>query len=63
VLGETTDGGKFVSAIARSRLLGVQFHPERSGLHGLRFLQNVVGLVRDDGFPRDIPSPAVEVVA
>jgi glutamine amidotransferase len=63
VLGETTDGGKFVSAIARSRLLGVQFHPERSGSHGLRFLQNVVGLVREDGFPRDIPSPAVEVVA
>ena len=63
VLGETTDGGRFVSAIARSRLLGVQFHPERSGPHGLRFLRNVVGLVRDDRFPREIPSPAVEVVA
>ena len=63
VLGETTDGGRFVSAIARSRLLGVQFHPERSGPNGLRFLRNVVGLVRDDRFPREIPSPAVEVVA
>ena len=34
------------SAVATGRLLGVQFHPERSGTDGLRFLANFVGLVR-----------------
>jgi imidazole glycerol phosphate synthase glutamine amidotransferase subunit len=45
VLATTTHGRPFVSAVARGRLLGVQFHPERSGPDGLRFLRNVVGLV------------------
>jgi imidazoleglycerol phosphate synthase glutamine amidotransferase subunit HisH len=31
-----------VSAVARGRLLGVQFHPERSGTDGLRLIANVV---------------------
>jgi imidazoleglycerol phosphate synthase glutamine amidotransferase subunit HisH len=35
-----------VSAVAVGRLLGVQFHPERSGTDGLRLLANFVGLVR-----------------
>jgi imidazole glycerol phosphate synthase glutamine amidotransferase subunit len=42
VLAETEHGGRFVSAVARGRLLGVQFHPERSGADGLRFISNVV---------------------
>jgi imidazole glycerol-phosphate synthase subunit HisH len=46
VVGETTHGGRFTSAVARGRLLGVQFHPERSGDNGLRILANFVGLVR-----------------
>lgn len=46
VLAETTHGGTFVSAVARGALLGVQFHPERSGLDGLRLLGNFVDLVR-----------------
>jgi glutamine amidotransferase len=37
---ETTHGVPFVSAIARQGLVGVQFHPERSGTAGLRLLQN-----------------------
>ena len=37
---ETTYGIPFVSAIARQGLVGVQFHPERSGSAGLRLLQN-----------------------
>ena len=45
VLATTTHGRPFVSAVARGRLVGVQFHPERSGVDGLRFLRNVVGLV------------------
>ncbi len=44
VLAETEHGRPFVSAIARGRLLGVQFHPERSGRDGLRLMANVVGL-------------------
>ena len=44
VLAETVHGQRFVSAVARGRLLGVQFHPERSGDLGLRLLANVVRL-------------------
>ena len=46
VLGRTEHGRPFVSAVARGALLGVQFHPERSGTDGLRLLANFVGLVR-----------------
>jgi glutamine amidotransferase len=46
-LAETTHGRPFVSAVASGRLLGVQFHPERSGRDGLRLLANFVGLVGD----------------
>jgi imidazole glycerol phosphate synthase glutamine amidotransferase subunit len=44
ILGETDHGSRFVSAVARGRLLGVQFHPERSGANGLRLVANVVRL-------------------
>ena len=42
ILATTTHGGTFVSAIARENVLGVQFHPERSGGNGLRLLANLV---------------------
>lgn len=42
VIADTIHGGTFPSAVARGRLLGVQFHPERSGSDGLRLLANVV---------------------
>jgi imidazole glycerol phosphate synthase glutamine amidotransferase subunit len=45
VLATTEHGRPFVSAVARGRLLGVQFHPERSGADGLRLLANVVATV------------------
>ncbi len=44
VLAETEHGTRFVSAVARGRMLGVQFHPERSGANGLRLVGNVVRL-------------------
>ena len=44
ILAETEHGRLFVSAVARSNLLGVQFHPERSGADGLRVLSNFVRL-------------------
>ena len=46
ILAETEHGALFVSAVARGNLLGVQFHPERSGDDGLRLLANFVSLVR-----------------
>jgi imidazole glycerol-phosphate synthase subunit HisH len=45
-LALTRHGASFVSAIARDNVLGVQFHPERSGIDGLRLLGNLVELVR-----------------
>ena len=46
ILATTDHGATFVSAVARRSLLGVQFHPERSGRDGLRLLANFVDLVR-----------------
>lgn len=40
-IGTTTyDGAEFVSVIAEDNVLGVQFHPERSGEAGLEFYQH-----------------------
>ena len=47
VLAVTEHGRPFVSAVARGPLLGVQFHPERSGVDGLRLLANFVAFARD----------------
>jgi imidazole glycerol phosphate synthase glutamine amidotransferase subunit len=46
ILATTEHGTRFISAVARDALLGVQFHPERSGADGLRVLTNFVDLVR-----------------
>jgi imidazole glycerol-phosphate synthase subunit HisH len=40
VAGETDYGGLFTSAVQRGSLVAVQFHPEKSGETGLRFLRN-----------------------
>lgn len=45
VLGETEHGLRFASAVARGNLLGVQFHPEKSGPAGLRLYDNFVSSV------------------
>lgn len=49
VVAETVHGSRFASAVAQDRLLGVQFHPERSGPDGLRILANALAIV--DGRP------------
>jgi glutamine amidotransferase len=46
IAAQTTHGTPFVSAIATGRLVGVQFHPERSGAAGLRLLQNFLQFAR-----------------
>ncbi len=45
VIAESEHGSRFPAAIARGNLLGVQFHPERSGPDGLRLLANFAGIV------------------
>jgi glutamine amidotransferase len=42
IAGQTTHGVPFVSAVAVDRMVGVQFHPERSGTAGLNLLQNFI---------------------
>ena len=42
ILAETDHGDRFVAAIDRGNVLGVQFHPERSGGTGMRLLGNFV---------------------
>jgi imidazole glycerol phosphate synthase glutamine amidotransferase subunit len=46
VLATTDHGRTFTSAVGRGGLMGVQFHPERSGDDGLRLLANFVDFVR-----------------
>jgi glutamine amidotransferase len=43
-LARTTHGRSFPAAAALGRVLGVQFHPERSGEAGLRLLANYLAL-------------------
>jgi len=38
VLARTTYGSEFVSAVAKDRIVGVQFHPEKSQSRGLRLI-------------------------
>ncbi len=57
ILARTTHGASFVSAVARDNVVGVQFHPERSGTDGLRFLANAVSLVRAGGLGRPVRAP------
>jgi glutamine amidotransferase len=49
VLGTATYGEEFVTAVESDRVYGVQFHPEKSGPHGLRLLRNFAGICAADG--------------
>jgi glutamine amidotransferase len=40
----TEYGGPFSSAVERGNVMGVQFHPEKSGVAGMRVLKNFVEL-------------------
>ena len=42
-VGSTCYGVEFASVVERERLVGMQFHPEKSGDVGLRLLRNVLG--------------------
>ncbi len=55
IVAETVHGGRFASAVASGRLLGLQFHPEKSGRDGLSVLRNVLELAAR----REAPVPAL----
>jgi glutamine amidotransferase len=40
VIGETDYGVTFACVLARGNVVATQFHPEKSGEHGLRFYRN-----------------------
>ncbi|MEM2281915.1 MAG: imidazole glycerol phosphate synthase subunit HisH, partial [Candidatus Bathyarchaeia archaeon] len=46
ICAETTYGVKFASVVAEKNILGTQFHPEKSGGAGLRFLVNFFKFVK-----------------
>jgi glutamine amidotransferase len=46
-LGSAEYGGRFASAVEREPVYGVQFHPEKSGPHGLRLLSNFAAICSD----------------
>ena len=44
VLGTSEYGERFATIVARGNVFGVQFHPEKSSVHGLAMLENFVRL-------------------
>ena len=48
VVAETEHGGRFASLVATERIIGFQFHPERSGEDGLHMLRNTLELIAAD---------------
>ena len=46
VCGETIYGVTFASVIAKGNICGTQFHPEKSGKQGLKFLKNFLSFVK-----------------
>ena len=53
VVGRTEYGERFATIVSHGAVFGVQFHPEKSSGHGLRLLENFVGLCgrADAGMP------------
>lgn len=46
VCAETTYGTTFASVVAKQNIYGTQFHPEKSGMQGLKFLKNFLNFVK-----------------
>jgi glutamine amidotransferase len=48
VIAETEHGSRFASLVAKDRIIGFQFHPERSGADGIHMLRNTLELIKAD---------------
>lgn len=46
VCAETSYGVIFASAIAQQNIFGTQFHPEKSGVQGLKLLENFLSFIK-----------------
>jgi glutamine amidotransferase len=46
IVAETEHGGRFASIVASDRIVGYQFHPERSGDDGLAMLRNLLTMIK-----------------
>ena len=44
IIGRTNYGYEFTSAVAHNNILGIQPHPEKSHVNGLKILENFIGL-------------------
>jgi len=53
IVGTATYGEEFASVVARARVFGVQFHPEKSGPDGLALLARFVRAAAGDGHAPD----------
>jgi glutamine amidotransferase len=51
LLGTAVYGEQFVCAVEHGTLFGVQFHPEKSSVHGLRLLENFASVCASVGAP------------
>jgi imidazole glycerol-phosphate synthase subunit HisH len=51
LLGTAEYGEQFVCAVEHGTLFGVQFHPEKSSVHGLRLLENFASVCASVGAP------------
>jgi glutamine amidotransferase len=47
IVGTTEYGERYATIVARERVFGVQFHPEKSSTHGLQMLASFVSLCMD----------------
>ena len=48
VIGTSDYGQRFATIVEHGSVRGVQFHPEKSSAHGLRMLENFVGLCAEE---------------
>ena len=60
VAGSTDYGVRFASVVAKENLMATQFHPEKSGDHGLRLYANFGRIVTGE---LALPAPAAAVAA